>query len=581
LGLGVSKDEVEGINLYQTALGELKVLSHQGDADAQGILGFMYLNGEGVQKDELEGLKFYRMAANQGLAWVQRNLGIQYYTGEVVPKDDQEAIKWIRRAADQGNAIAQLLLGLMYDNGEGIPENDREAVKWYRLAAEQQLPEAQLYLGFSYDLGEGVLENNQEAVKWYRLAAEQGFAEAQFYLGRSYDLGEGIPENDQEAVKWYRLAAEQQYVEAQFYLGLSYELGEGVPEDIQESIQWYRMAAEQGHELAQDELNKLLNPDPAPIDEISFPAGLRSTTAPQQNLSSTSIPNPTAESSASTIVRDFFTRGSHSDDVRQVQGTPRSIDTYDALGHEVWRYNSSTIDIDLRTQRVLRWNNSSGNLKVILDPDILRPNVKNFTRGSHSDVVLQVQGTPRSIDTYDALGHEVWRYNSSTIDIDLRTRNVLSWNNSSGNLRVVLEPKIPRLDVESFTRGSHSDVVLQVQGTPRSIDTYDALGHEVWRYNSSTIDIDLRTRNVLSWNNSSGNLRVVLEPKILRPGVESFTQGSHSDVVLQVQGTPRSIDIYDALGHEVWRYNSSTINIDLRSKRVLSWDNSSGNLRIK
>ena len=54
-----------------------------------------------------------------------------------VPKNDREAVKWYRLAAEQGVAAAQYNLGLMYDNGDGVPENDREAVKWYRLAAEQ------------------------------------------------------------------------------------------------------------------------------------------------------------------------------------------------------------------------------------------------------------------------------------------------------------------------------------------------------------------------------------------------------------------------------------------------------------
>ena len=60
-----------------------------------------------------------------------------YANGEGVAEDDAEAVRWYRLAADQGLAIAQNNLGWMYDNGEGVAEDDAEAVRWYRLAADQ------------------------------------------------------------------------------------------------------------------------------------------------------------------------------------------------------------------------------------------------------------------------------------------------------------------------------------------------------------------------------------------------------------------------------------------------------------
>ncbi len=559
----------------------LRPAADHGDALAQFFLGLIHDSGEGIPENDQEAVKWYHRAAEQGIAEAQFYLGLSYDSGEGVLENDQEAVKWYHRAAEQGHTEAQFFLGLSYDLGEGVTKNDREAVEWYRRAAEQGHAEAQFYLGLSYDSGKGMPENDQEAVKWYRQAAEQGYAEAQFYLGLSYDLGDGIPENDREAVEWYRRAAEQGHAEAQFYLGLSYDLGEGIPENDREAVKWYRRAAEQGHAEAQTILEGHLDLGSESNNQSISPANSRSSAQSQQSRPSTLRKNSTPQPSAITVSNNVFTRGSHSDVVLQIQGTPKSINTYDALGHEVWSYEYSTVDIDLRTKRVLSWNNTSGNLKVSLKPEIPRSGVQNFTRGSHSDVVLQIQGTPKSINTYDALGHEVWSYEYSTVDIDLRTKRVLSWNNTSGNLKVSLKPEIPRSGVQNFTRGSHSDVVLQIQGTPKSINTYDALGHEVWSYEYSTVDIDLRTKRVLSWNNTSGNLKVSLKPEIPRSGVQNFTRGSHSDVVLQIQGTPKSINTYDALGHEVWSYEYSTVDIDLRTKRVLSWNNTSGNLKIR
>ena len=51
--------------------------------------------------------------------------------------DFAEAFRWFRMAADQGVAEAQVSLGLMYGTGQGVTQNDAEAVRWFRLAADQ------------------------------------------------------------------------------------------------------------------------------------------------------------------------------------------------------------------------------------------------------------------------------------------------------------------------------------------------------------------------------------------------------------------------------------------------------------
>ena len=55
--------------------------------------------------------------AEAGDAIAQYNLGNKYYEGKDVLKDYKEAVKWYRKAADQGLANAQNNLGSMYDNG--------------------------------------------------------------------------------------------------------------------------------------------------------------------------------------------------------------------------------------------------------------------------------------------------------------------------------------------------------------------------------------------------------------------------------------------------------------------------------
>jgi TPR repeat protein len=74
---------------YPTALQLLRPLAERGEAGAQGKLGGMYYNGEGVPQDYAEAVKWFRKAADQGFAPAQHNLGVMYHNGEGVPQDSQ------------------------------------------------------------------------------------------------------------------------------------------------------------------------------------------------------------------------------------------------------------------------------------------------------------------------------------------------------------------------------------------------------------------------------------------------------------------------------------------------------------
>jgi len=75
-----------------------------------------------------------------------------------------------------------------------------------------------------------------------------------------------------------------------------------------------------------------------------------------------------------------YTVGSHRDEVLRIQGTPKTINTYEFLDHEVFWYGLSTVEISLSTQRVLRWSNDNNNLKVKLganEQETLTPTSSN------------------------------------------------------------------------------------------------------------------------------------------------------------------------------------------------------------
>ena len=61
-----------------------------------------------------------------------------------------------------------------------------------------------------------------------------------------------------------------------------------------------------------------------------------------------------------------------------------------------------------------------------------------------------------------------------------------------------------------FTKGSHQDDVIRLQGTPQRI--YDLYNEEEWNYGSSSVTISKSTKKVLRWSNIGGNLHVKMTP---------------------------------------------------------------------
>lgn len=242
---------------YAEALKYFRKAAEQGLARAQYNLGWMYKEGRGVAQNDVEAVKWYHKAAEQGHAGAQNNLGWMYKEGRGVAQNDIEAVKWYRKAAEQDHAAAQNNLSWLYKDGRGVEQNYGEALKWLHKSAEQGFAVAQFNLGCMYEEGLGVTQDYTEAVKWYRKAAEQGNAIAQNNLGIMYNEGLGVAQDDAEAVKWYRKAAKQGNATAQNNLGIMYDEGRGVAQDYTEAVKWYRKAAEQDYARAQYNLGEM------------------------------------------------------------------------------------------------------------------------------------------------------------------------------------------------------------------------------------------------------------------------------------------------------------------------------------
>ena len=251
-----------------------------GNAIAQGLMGdlyrdgeeprniaptlepwFKYPDGEGFRKDAALAAAWYRKAADQGDADAQGTLGFMYYRGEGVPEDHVLAREWLGQAAQQGNKWAQEWLREMDCGGDRIP--NVLGAEWYRKAAAQGKTWAQQWLGeVMYSGGENLRKTYPPA--WLRRAADMGSSVAQALMGDLYwgDItvdvdGESVSVDSALAAEWYRKSAEQGNAWAQHQLGVSYYLGEGVPKDDAHAGEWLGRAAAQGHPLTLDRTDDL------------------------------------------------------------------------------------------------------------------------------------------------------------------------------------------------------------------------------------------------------------------------------------------------------------------------------------
>jgi hypothetical protein len=111
----------------------------QGEADASYGIGRLFEEGFGVTQDDKAAARWYRKAAEQGIAPAQYNLSQMITKGKGGEKrDDAAAFAWCKKAADQGFGPAETQLATMYERGLGVTSDTEQALFWSTLAAKQQ-----------------------------------------------------------------------------------------------------------------------------------------------------------------------------------------------------------------------------------------------------------------------------------------------------------------------------------------------------------------------------------------------------------------------------------------------------------
>lgn len=140
--------------------------------------------------------------AEGGDAQAQLRVGAAYDRGQGAPRDADAAIKWYRKAAEQGLAEAQNSLGSLLQAGKRY----EDARPWFEKAAAQGHAQATNNLAYLFDLGLGVPQDRRQGLLLYTRAADLGWAEAMWNIANLYGSGQ-LGEKDLVAACTWSLRA--------------------------------------------------------------------------------------------------------------------------------------------------------------------------------------------------------------------------------------------------------------------------------------------------------------------------------------------------------------------------------------
>jgi TPR repeat protein len=194
---------------HKIAFDEFKKSAKQGNAFCQYQVALMYefdreqSNPLGTWTDFDKAIKYYKKAADQGLAIAQIKLGSIYFYGlKYLAQKFEKAFEYFEKAASQENPHAQLMLGHMFEHGKGIMKNFEKAFEYYKKAASQNQIGALMHLGRMYENGIGTEIDSKKAFEYYKKAADNNYPDANFKLHEMYKNGIGTEINSEKSEEY-------------------------------------------------------------------------------------------------------------------------------------------------------------------------------------------------------------------------------------------------------------------------------------------------------------------------------------------------------------------------------------------
>lgn len=232
---------------YGKAMELYTLASAERNSAAMNNIGWLYLNGLGVNRNLKAAVEWFEKAAQYGNTRAMINLGNiceEYGLDDEGNPDYKGAMKWYTEAVRLGNLRAKLNLGNLYHCGHGVRKNYRKAAEIYKELATSGYVEGCFYMGLYFQNGFHFKQNYDAARCFYEIGAAGNDALSMMNLGAMYSKGLGVEVDHQKALYWYTEAGKRGDTLAYVNIGWFFETGLAVEQDYKLAIDWYKKGAE-------------------------------------------------------------------------------------------------------------------------------------------------------------------------------------------------------------------------------------------------------------------------------------------------------------------------------------------------
>lgn len=225
--------------------------ANSGDADAMNLIGYKYMQGDGVQQDYVTVMEWFQKAADKGNASAMIWVGLLFFNGQGVAQDYSKAMEWFRKAAANGNT------GKLHTVEQG--ETLYGLAKRYGVTMDE-LTAANPGSDKGIKMGQELVIPCNEPIAYATVDAPQQVQEAgwaMFNIGNLYFDAKGVTQDYDKAMEWYQKAADIDYLPGIHNVGYLYYHGYGVPQDYKKAFQYFSRASERGYALSKGKLGEM------------------------------------------------------------------------------------------------------------------------------------------------------------------------------------------------------------------------------------------------------------------------------------------------------------------------------------
>lgn len=244
---------------YEKSLVYCNEAAKRGNLEGINKVGMHYMLGWGVTKQPGIAYKYFKNAAEKGLAKAQCNLGNMLLYGEDgVKQDVKSAFHWLAKSEKGGYEQATYNLGFCYYYGWGTEQNFEKAKQYFEKNINVGDPRILTCLGCIFMEGiNGRYKDESKAFSLFSEANGKGDLYATYCLGITYINGVGTLQNTSKGVSCIKKAAEAGIIEAQYYYGELLYAGKHVPQNLDLALDYISKAADGGLDGITERLNEI------------------------------------------------------------------------------------------------------------------------------------------------------------------------------------------------------------------------------------------------------------------------------------------------------------------------------------